>query len=79
MIIQWGSYNALADDTTPITFPIPFPNSGLSGYITMGGNLDNSKVNRINNISKTQMSVAVDFWAFGSNPIVPHYWMVIGY
>lgn len=78
LILQWGSYTALANDGRTITLPIPFTVAGLfavHNHNTTG----NGYVPRATFPSISTIHLLSDSFSAGANPSVIHYWFAIGY
>jgi len=77
LILQWGSYTALANDNRTITLPIPFTTTGL--FVVHSQNTGgNGCIPRASFINNSQIYLFADV-VYAGNPNVIHFWFAIAY
>ncbi|HBS59418.1 MAG TPA: hypothetical protein DEA44_09140 [Firmicutes bacterium] len=77
LILQWGSYSAVASSSTIVTLPIAFPTRGLFIGVTHDTAI-NAKVPRAKFTSTSQITLNSDTWS-SPNPTTTWYWFALGY
>lgn len=78
LIVQWGSYTAVASDARTVTLPLTFPTAGVF-VIHTHSMTPNGHVPRAAFVSTSQISLFADSFSGSANPSGVHYWLAIGY
>ncbi|WP_312668985.1 phage tail protein [Stutzerimonas nitrititolerans] len=77
LIFQWGRFDATANQTGSVSFPLAFVSDCFYGEIVLQRTAANATVKRVEGLSKTALTYNFDSWST-TYPVVTHRWFAFG-